>query len=74
MAHLKRRFCPLDGGEKYKGLQLEGDIIRFFCLRGITVVVIWKINWREPRLEVEETDGETALLVQVQVRYDENLN
>lgn len=34
---------------------------------------MWKIQWRKPELEVEETDQETALLDQVQVRYDESL-
>lgn len=34
---------------------------------------MWKINWTEPKVEVEETDQETALLVQVQIRY-ESLN
>lgn len=48
-------------------------MIRFLPQR-ITVVVIWKINWRQPTLEVGETSQETALVVQIQIRYDENLN
>lgn len=36
------------------------------------MAVAWEINWKEPRLQVEEINQKTALIVQVQVGYSEN--